>query len=240
MINRSIDMIFETSGQPAPTEEEVQFEAREIVQRSGWGLPLIERLKKIADPYWREAIARNLLELWRELVRDKDEQTYYYDMDGYMCYCWADAEYDFGRIIRRCTAEQVEAEQAQPTVPDKDDRTENERLRLENYQLKKILHTMANQDSKHQTNIYNYGIYNDIHDNPNATIYAAPQDTAKADLMPKEGDYSALVKWLEIEKQNGNDYLADADFNRSKMCRNLLNIIGWEPNQDSLRKAQNR
>ena len=219
MINRSIDMIFETSGQPAPTEEEVQFEAREIVQRSGWGLPLIERLKKIADPYWREAIARNLLELWRELVRDKDEQTYYYDMDGYMCYCWADAEYDFGRIIRRCTAE---------------------RLRLENYQLKKILHTMANQDSKHQTNIYNYGIYNDIHDNPNATIYAAPQDTAKADLMPNEGDYSALVKWLEIEKQNGNDYLADADFNRSKMCRNLLNIIGWEPNQDSLRKAQNR
>ena len=211
-------MIFETSGQPVPTEEEVQFEAQEIVQRSGWGLPLIERLKKIADPYWREAIARNLLELWRELV----------------------AEYDFGRIIRRCTAEQVEAEQAQPTVPDKDDRTENERLRLENYQLKKILHTMANQDSKHQTNIYNYGIYNDIHDNPNATIYAAPQDTAKADLMPNEGDYSALVKWLEIEKQNGNDYLADADFNRSKMCRNLLNIIGWEPNQDSLRKAQNR
>lgn len=117
MINRSIDMIFETSGQPAPTEEEVQFEAQEIVQRSGWGLPLIERLKKIADPYWREAIARNLLELWRELVRDKDEQTYYYDMDGYMCYCWADAEYDFERIIRRCTAEQVEAEQALPSTP---------------------------------------------------------------------------------------------------------------------------
>ena len=92
MINRSIDMIFETSGQPVPSEEEVQLEAQEIVQRSGWGLPLIERLKKIADPYWREAIARNLLELWRELVRDKDEQTYYYDMDGYMCYCWADAE----------------------------------------------------------------------------------------------------------------------------------------------------
>ena len=54
MINRSIDMIFETSGQPVPTEEEVQFEAQEIVQRSGWGLPLIERLKKIADPYWRK------------------------------------------------------------------------------------------------------------------------------------------------------------------------------------------
>ena len=28
MNNRSIDMIFETSGQPVPTEEEVQFEAQ--------------------------------------------------------------------------------------------------------------------------------------------------------------------------------------------------------------------
>ena len=59
-------------------------------------------------------------------------------------------------------------------------------------------------------------------------------------LMPQEGDYSALVKWLEMEKKNGNDYLAEADYNRSKMCRNLLKIIGWEPNQDSLQKAQNR
>ena len=102
MINRSVYMIFETSGQPIPTEEEVQFEAREIVQRSGWGLPLIERLRKVADPYWRE------------LVRDKDEQTYYYDSDGDIRYFWMDAEYDFGRIIRRCTAEQVDYEQNQP------------------------------------------------------------------------------------------------------------------------------
>ena len=58
--------------------------------------------------------------------------------------------------------------------------------------------------------------------------------------LPQEGDYSALVKWLEAQKKNGNDYLADADFNRSQMCRNLLKIIGWEPDQNSLRKAQSR
>ena len=40
MINRSVHMIFEPSGQPIPSEEEVQFEAQEIVNRSGWGLPL--------------------------------------------------------------------------------------------------------------------------------------------------------------------------------------------------------
>lgn len=114
MIYRSVHMIFETSGMPVPTEEEVQFEALELLQRSGWGLPLIERLRKIADPYWREAIARWLMERWRELVRDKDEQTYYYDMDGAIRYCWEDADYDFGRIIRASTNEQAEAEYKKP------------------------------------------------------------------------------------------------------------------------------
>lgn len=117
MLYRSVNMIFETSGQPVPSDEDVLFEAKEIVQQSGWGVPLIERLKKIADPYWREAITRKLLERWREHVRDKDEMTYYYDMDGFMCYCWTEAEDDFGRIIRRCTAEQVEAEHARQERP---------------------------------------------------------------------------------------------------------------------------
>ena len=108
-------MIFEPSGQPIPSEEEVQFEAQEIVSRSGWGLPLIEALRKVSDPYWREAVARCLMEYWMNLVRDKDEQTYYYDSDGDIRYCWMDAEYDFGRIIRRSTHEQVDQEQALPT-----------------------------------------------------------------------------------------------------------------------------
>ncbi len=115
---------------------------------------------------------------------------------------------------------------------------QNQQLIAENTQLKYTITTMAKE--KPQTIVYNYGTYNDIHDNPNSTIYAAPQDAAKNTLIPKEGDYTALVKWLEIEKSNGNDYYAEADFNRSQMCRNLLKIIGWEPNQDSLRKAQGR
>ena len=108
MINRSVHMIFEPSGQPIPSEEEVQFEAQEIVNRSGWGLPLIEALRKVRDPYWREAVTRCLMELWQDLVRDKDEQTYYYDSDGDVRYCWMDAEYDFGRINKaRALVEEV-------------------------------------------------------------------------------------------------------------------------------------
>lgn len=121
MINRSVHMIFEPSGQPIPTEEEVQFEAKEIVSRCGWGLPLIEALHEVHDPYWREAVARCLMEYWLNLVRDKDEQTYYYDSDGDIRYCWMDAEYDFGRIIRKSAHEQVDHEQTmqipQPVQP---------------------------------------------------------------------------------------------------------------------------
>ena len=111
MINRTLNMIFGPSGRPVPTEEEVQCEAREMVQRNGWGLPLIAKLRKVADPYWREAITRCLMNKWNELVRNKDERTYYYDSDGDIRYCWMDAEYDFTQLIRRSTAEQAVVEQ---------------------------------------------------------------------------------------------------------------------------------
>ena len=117
MISRSIHTIFEPSGRPIPSEDEVLMEAREIINRRGWGLPMIEALRKIHDPYWREAIARCLMDIWNELVRDKDEQTYYYDMDGCMRWCWMDAEYDFKRVIRKSTDEQVVWETTEPQIP---------------------------------------------------------------------------------------------------------------------------
>lgn len=61
-----------------------------------------------------------------------------------------------------------------------------------------------------------------------------------SDTLPQENDYQALVQWLAAEKTLGNDYYAEAGYNRSKMCRNLRKILGWEPDQNSLRKAENR
>jgi 50S ribosomal subunit-associated GTPase HflX len=58
--------------------------------------------------------------------------------------------------------------------------------------------------------------------------------------LPQENDYQALVQWLGAEKTLGNNYYAEAGYNRSKMCRNLRKILGWEPDQNSLRKAENR
>ena len=57
--------------------------------------------------------------------------------------------------------------------------------------------------------------------------------------LPLEGKYQELAEWLEAEKTLGKDYYADAENNRSKMCRDLKNILGWTPDQNSLRKAQN-
>ena len=55
---------------------------------------------------------------------------------------------------------------------------ENERLTEENIHLKYTITAMEKE--KPQTIVYNYGTYNDIHDNPHSTIYAtAPNDESK-------------------------------------------------------------
>jgi hypothetical protein len=89
---------------------------------------------------------------------------------------------------------------------------------------------------------YIAGNHTDIHDNPHAVIHV-PSDIQPADtdsVIPAEGHYVDLVRWLDVQKAKGNDYYAEANFNRSQLCRNLSGIIGWEPDQGSLRKAQNR
>ena len=71
-------------------------------------------------------------------------------------------------------------------------------------------------------------------------IQAMSKAEEETSNLPPENDYPALIKWLAAEKTLGNDYYTEAGNNRSKMCRNLLKIIGWEPDQNSLRKAQSR
>lgn len=61
--------------------------------------------------------------------------------------------------------------------------------------------------------------------------------------LPKENDYVALVKWIEDEKNNGRNHLADHNNNITKMCNDttFCKKIGWyQVNADSLRKAIRR
>lgn len=137
-----------------------------------------------------------------------------------------------------------------PPDPYAEIKEENQLLKLQNKQLKEQITTMK-KESTPQTVINVAGNYIaeqniDIHDNTHCTIYATeapqktpPTETDKAALLPQEGDYQAVVKWLQVEKEKGEDYYAQAQFNRSKMCRQLSNIFGWIVNENSLRKAQN-
>ena len=71
-------------------------------------------------------------------------------------------------------------------------------------------------------------------------IEAMTKPINTAERMPAEGNYMQVVQWLAQQKLIGNDYYAEADYNRSVMCRRLSNIFGWPVDQNSLRKAQNR
>lgn len=58
--------------------------------------------------------------------------------------------------------------------------------------------------------------------------------------LPKKRDYSAAVEWVRAQRAAGNDYYAENHNNRTRMCRQLSDIFGWEVNQDSYRKAEQR
>ena len=67
---------------------------------------------------------------------------------------------------------------------------ENNRLTTEISQLKYTLTTMDKQ--RPQTIVYNYGTYNDIHDNPNSTIYTVSPDTPTEEQTPATNTPSSI------------------------------------------------
>lgn len=66
------------------------------------------------------------------------------------------------------------------------------------------------------------------------------QEVEAVNNLPKSKDYTAVVEWLENEKQAGRDYYADARNNRAQMCRTISEILGWEVDRNSLGKVLNK
>lgn len=56
------------------------------------------------------------------------------------------------------------------------------------------------------------------------------------DVLPPAHDYKKLYEWIQQQKQQGRDYLAQADYNRTKMCKELSAQIGWIIDPDTLGK----
>ena len=136
-----------------------------------------------------------------------------------------------------------------PPDPYAEIKEENQLLKLQNKQLREQIANMKKGSTHIGYNVENMTInmsggtlvqHADLVQASGEVIVEKPSETDKAALLPQKGKYDQLVKWLEQEKQNGKDHYAEANFNRSQLCRNLLKIIGWEPNQDSLRKALNK
>jgi len=83
----------------------------------------------------------------------------------------------------------------------------------------------------------NTTINHNYYGTPPADKYGYPAES-EATLYPSKGDYKAVVEWLERKKRKGEDFYAAAGFNRSKMCRKLSQIFGWEVDESGIRKAQ--
>ncbi len=60
-------------------------------------------------------------------------------------------------------------------------------------------------------------------------------------IYPKKGDYAGVLAWLARQKEKEHiDYYQASGQNRSKMCRKLSEIFGWEVDESGIRKAEER
>ena len=58
-------------------------------------------------------------------------------------------------------------------------------------------------------------------------------------IYPVKGNYAGVLAWLARQKEKEHiDYYVASGQNRSKMCRKLSEIFGWEVSENSLRKAE--
>ena len=66
----------------------------------------------------------------------------------------------------------------------------------------------------------------------------SPFGEGEQSLYPHKNKYTEVLEWLTVQKTKGVDFYAAAGNNRSKMCRKLSEIFGWEVDENSLRKAE--
>ena len=66
-------------------------------------------------------------------------------------------------------------------------------------------------------------------------------EASSESLYPKKGDYAGVLAWLARQKEKEHlDYYVASGQNRSKMCRKLSEIFGWEVDESGIRKAEER
>lgn len=112
------------------------------------------------------------------------------------------------------------------------------RLTSENIQLKYTLTKMENE--KPQTIVYNYGTYNDIHDNPYSTIYTTtPADASSSSAPDVRSEKSLFCRITKAAYDKGvaqqvEDGLRSASVSAPKLIKaiNLNEALGYLDTKD--------
>lgn len=74
---------------------------------------------------------------------------------------------------------------------------------------------------------------------PAPTLPAVAAATPK-NVLPPKGDYKAVMQWLNEQKEMGNYWFKEADYNYEELCRRLSEIFGWVVIANSLIKRIKR
>lgn len=130
---------------------------------------------------------------------------------------------------------------------------ENEQLQTQIIDLQYTITTMEKE--KPQTIVYNYGTFNDIHDNPYSTIYTTAPDKVPTDTtehadpqpskdilpIPAEGKYTEVRNYIK-ERCRFDEEFKTFFQERSlrELCDRLTKEFGWFVDEHSLGANLNR
>jgi len=195
---------------------------------------LIHWAYEAPSPEERIARARAGIAAWEVLLRRRQKpacRKHWADDGVCYSYTWPDYRADLGEIIDAAEREeQAEVEhsshdeastQAEPAAMP--------RLQPSNRESLGEQRTSKNQKQPEQGSAAECRL-----------VIIGRAVSAPAGGVPQERDYAAVVVWLEKERAEGTDWYALAGCNRSRMCRQLSDRLGWEVSENSLRKAQAR
>lgn len=106
----SLSHIFPVGYPNIPTQEDLNFEVRDLLCHSESPFDIIHYINDIHCPYHRKALALLVPPQWHSMEQDGTHPAIFEDMDGYLRITWLNIDSDIRRIIKKANAEQVELE----------------------------------------------------------------------------------------------------------------------------------
>jgi hypothetical protein len=106
----SLNHIFPVGYPNIPTQEDLNFEVRDLLCHSDSPFDIIHYINDIHCPYHRKALALLVPPQWHSMEQDGTPPAIFEDMDGYLRITWLNIDSDIRRIIKKANAEQVELE----------------------------------------------------------------------------------------------------------------------------------